>query len=133
MRIHPSRSMIHLSALTCLLILTCSVSAGAQEVQRTAPATQIGTVVPSGREFRVEFNEEQLSRLYPQYAAQQVNGRRVRQVSPEEFRQGVRNDVLRKIKTLFPDGVPEGAASRIKISLTIKLSKPPEVGLSIEW
>lgn len=27
----------------------------------------------------------------------------------------------------------EGSQNKIKITLTIKLSKPPEIGLSVEW
>jgi hypothetical protein len=133
MRTRASSQAIPLLALTCLLILTCSVLADAQEVQRPAPTTQIGTITPEGKEFRVELNEEQLSRLYPQSAAQQVNARRGKPTSKEEFRQSVLSDVLRKIRTLFPTGVPEGAASRIKIRITVKLSDPPEFGLSVEW
>jgi hypothetical protein len=116
-----------------LLILTCSVLANAQDVRRPAPAIQIGTVIPRGKDFRVELNEEQLSKLYPQYAATQVNARRGRPAGKEEFRQLILGDVLRKIGTLFPNGMPEGAAGKIKISVTVKLTKPPEFGVSVEW
>jgi hypothetical protein len=133
MRTQISTRTIPLLALTCLLILTCSVLANAQEAQRSAPITQIGAAIPEGKEFRVELNDEQLSKLYPQYTSQQANARRSKPVGKEEFRQFVLSDVLRKLRTLFPTGVPEGAASRIKIKITVKLSDPPEFGLSVEW
>jgi hypothetical protein len=154
MRTHSSIRTIPYAALTGLLILTCAVFANAQvaqpapateinrnnyelrsnAAQRPGPATQIGTAIPQGRGFRVELNEEQLSGLYPQYAAQQANAR---QISPaagkEEFRRYTLKEILSKLETLFPTGVPEGAARKIKISVTVKLSKPPEFGISVEW
>lgn len=128
-----TKMSIPLLALTCLLILFCSVLVNAQENQRAATPIQIGTVIPQGRDFRVELNEDQLSKLYPQDTAMKANTRRGQPVGQEEFRQSVRSDVLRKIRTLFPDGIPEDAARKIKITVTVKLTKPPEFGLSVEW
>jgi hypothetical protein len=133
MRTPITKMTTRLLALTCSLILSCSVLANAQETQRAATAIQIGTVIPQGRDFRVEFNEDQLSKLYPQYPAMKANARRSQPAGQEEFRQLVLSDVLRKIRTLFPTGIPEGAAGKIKISVTVKLTKPPEFGLSVEW
>jgi len=133
MRTPITKMTIPLLAFTCLLILSCSVLANAQEIQRAATAIQIGTVIPQGRDFRVEFNEDQLSKLYSQYPAMKANTRRSQPAGQEEFRQFVLNDVLSKIRTLFPNGMPEGAAAKIKISVTVKLTKPPEFGLSVEW
>jgi hypothetical protein len=138
MRTHTSRRIMPLLALTGLLILTYSALATAQGVQRTVSVTEIGTVVPQGKEFRVELNQEQVSKLYPQYATSQKNARLSQPVGREEFNQLIQRDVLRKIRTLFPNGLPDGTTdtggtARIKIHITVKLSDPPEFGLSIEW
>lgn len=152
MRTNTSTRTTPLWTLTCLLLLACSVLATAQEVRRVGtatqigplssqgvdagltPATQIGTVIPQGKGFRVELNESQLSGLYAQYAASQMNARLAQPAAAKaEFRQSVQNDVLLKVRTLFPNGVPESAAKKVKITITVKLSKPPEIGLSIQW
>ncbi len=139
MRTHVS-SRITMLALICFLILTGAALANAQGLQRPAPSTEIGTAVSQGKDFRVELNQEQVAKLYPQYAAQQKSARRGQPASKEEFNQFVQRDALRKLKLLFPNGLPDGTTvfdtggtARIKIHITIKFSEPIEVGLSIEW
>jgi hypothetical protein len=34
---------------------------------------------------------------------------------------------------LFPAGVPPALAAKVKLTVKIKLSKPPEIGVSVEW
>ena len=131
-------SRITMLALICFLILAGSALASAQGLQRPAPTTEVGAAVSQGKDFRVELNQEQVAKLYPQYAAQQKSARRGQPASKEEFNQFVQRDALRKLKLLFPNGLPDGTTdtngtARIRIHITIKFSEPIEVGLSIEW
>jgi hypothetical protein len=123
-----------LLSLLCLLTLSGEALSNVAEPQR-GESMEIGTVIPEGKDFRIILNQEQLSKV----AATQANARRGQPASNDEVQQMIRNDVLRKLRILFPNGFPTGPGgtvgptSKIKIKITVKLTKPPEFGLSIEW
>jgi hypothetical protein len=93
--------------------------------------TVVADVVPQGKGFRIQFDEKQLSKTYPQYTAEQANSRQSRPVRIEEFKELVQKEALSKLGTLFPDGVPEGATSRIHIEIRLKF-RPLEITIIIE-
>ena len=92
----------------------------------------VATVVPQGNEFRIHFDERQVLKAYPEYAAQQASTRQSKPITQENFKETLQREALSKLRTLFPNGVPPGSVGKIKISISVKF-KPPEVGISVEW
>jgi hypothetical protein len=135
MRTHTSGRPLPLLALTCVLILTGSALAAGQGVQRPAPTIEVGTVVPQGKDFRIELNQEQVARLQDAAAK---NARRGQPVGKEDLNQVIQKDALRKLRTLFPNGVPEGTTgtsgtARLKITVNVKSIEPLEIVITVEW
>jgi len=123
------RTSIPLFGMTCLLVMACSGFVAGQ----ASKGSVVAAVVPQGNDFRIQFDEEQVSKAYPQYtAAQAANGRRTQPISKNEFKDSLQKEALSKLRTLFPNGVPPDTVGRIKISIYITL-RPPGGGVSIEW
>jgi hypothetical protein len=123
-----SKTLLPLLGLTCLLVIVCSGVARGQDSNRPV----VATVAPQGNDFRVQFDEVQVSKIYPQYvAAQRATGRAIA-IKTAEFKRGIQQEALGKLRTLFPNGVPPDAASKIKISIFVTF-KPPGAGIWVEW
>jgi hypothetical protein len=93
----------------------------------------VGTATPSGAGFDITLDSRAVDRARPSYVSASESARVATSPNAADFNVLVRSEASRKLKELFPGGAPSGTASRIKISIHIKLSKPPEIGLSIEW
>jgi hypothetical protein len=96
--------------------------------EATAPVV-IGTVTPNGNRFIVVIDPRKIPPMFPDYGA----NARGAAANVEAVRSAATTAALRKLGELFPNGVPPGVASKIKVSVTIKFSKPPEFGVSVEW
>jgi hypothetical protein len=87
------------------------------------------------------FDEAQVSRAYSEVTSYrdmptgEASGQR-RQPLPslwtarESFKEAIRLESLSRLKTLFPNGVPQEATGKIKITVWVK---PPDWGVLIEW
>ena len=87
----------------------------------------IGTAVPSGQNFVITLDERSLDRAYPVWT-RALSGAWTPTVTKEQFRSVVRDVVRRKLAAMFPDGFPPDAS---RDEMEIKLSKPPEISISI--
>jgi len=131
-----SKTSISLLALACVVLLTCSGFASIQESTRTV----VATVIPQGKEFRVQFDEAQVTSAYSVQAPRdvatgQASGKRRAPLpstwtSREQFKESLQRDGLSRLKTLFPNGIPQEATGKVKITIWVK---PPAWGVSIEW
>ena len=87
----------------------------------------IGTAVPSGHDFVITLDERSIDRAYPVWT-RPLSGGWTTIVTKEQFRSVVRDVVRRKLAAMFPDGFPPEAS---RDEMEIKLSKPPEINISI--
>jgi hypothetical protein len=90
----------------------------------------IGSAIPQGSSFVIVFDEKPLAATYPEYS--RLAGRAT-PYTPDEVRNAVQATALRKLSEVFPKGVPPDLAGRIKITVNIKFSRPPEVAISVQW
>ena len=98
------------------------------------------SVIPTGKTFKVQFNEAQLERLYKQYATGQANVVNGKVISKEEFRRMVENSTIEKMKTAFPNGWPSAGETdsnnpqQLTITVTVTL-KPDrvEIKIVVKW
>jgi hypothetical protein len=98
--------------------------------QTSAPIV-IGTAQPSGQGFTVRVDELAIHRANPPAPLNPAG--RAAITSDTELTGYVRREAAKKLAEVFPNGVPPAVASRIKITVTVKFTRPPEVGVSVQW
>ena len=134
------------ASIGVLLLLAAALSLGGQTAQpqpqmRVAipagravavePETvEVASAVPQGRGFVFTFADLQVARTTSQFGTDQ---RRATPITVDEVKSTVSETAQRKLAEMFPNGVPPSLAARVKIHVTVKLSKPPEIGVSVEW
>lgn len=127
---------IPLAILAVIILSACLSFARPQSDLRTGAQQVslpvIATAVPSGDSYRFQFNEEAVARQFPQYKTQETS-RLGRPIKVEDFKTFVQQEALKKMTEMFPQGITAKQKAKVKIEVTIKLTKPPEIGISISW
>ena len=118
--------------LVALALLVTSATFAQTPAEGNVPALAtleitIGTAVPSGQNFVITLDERSIDRAYPVWT-RPLSGAWTPIVTKEQFRSVVRDVVRRKLAAMFPDGLPPDAS---RDEMEIKLSKPPEISITI--
>jgi hypothetical protein len=141
-----------MNVLRLILVLIPSLVALAADGQASPPAARrappagpvaaletpvetivVGEATPSGSSFTIRFQDNAAATAAPLYTAAAPENARVRVYDTRQVLNVWQGEVQSRLDQLFPHGVPAAAKAKIKIKVTIKLSKPPEIGISIEW
>jgi len=106
----------------CIIAIAVSLMPAALFAQQGSAGytVVVGTATPSGSGFDVTLDADAVASAYPVLAGARMD--------TSAF---VRQVAIKKLKEWFPQGVPPDA-SKIQITITISLTRPPEIGLSIQ-
>jgi hypothetical protein len=132
------REMASIAVLTSLLAWGAAGQAdpqarGTTRVEPAAETLVIGDATPAGTGFTIRLQEPAAAKAAPLYTAAAPANARIRVYDTRQVLNVWQGEVQSRLDQLFPHGVPAAAKAKIKIKVTVKLSKPPEIGVSIEW
>jgi hypothetical protein len=141
-----NRNVIFVLAVFCV-IGAVAAAIKVQTAQRTVGPSgqssdiQVGTATARPGGFQIHIDQAQLQNAmgkvngnlieWKQTAERQKGGVKYENISI--FRSVVEKEATAKLNALFPRGVPPGTESKIKITIKVKLTDPPEISITIEF
>jgi hypothetical protein len=140
-----NRNVIFVLAVLCV-IGAVAAAIKVQTAQRTSGASTqsevtVGTATARPGGFQIQLDQPQLQDalrkvnkidgVLKQTAERQTGGVKYENISI--FRSVVEKEATAKLNALFPKGVPPGTESKIKITIKVKLTDPPEISITIEF
>jgi hypothetical protein len=125
------RSILMIALLTLLVGSTSVRTTAKAGAGVAAEESAVATVIPQGGGFRFQFNAGAVARTLPVYAKSEPNARG-KVIKEDDFRDYIQSEGTRKLKEAFPNGVPSGMQSRVKVSVSFSCC-PRTVTVTVSW